>query len=179
MEGKLQPVGVGTATITVSSPATTNYNAATPKTFTVTVTQKTPYTDSFAGLTWLNGKDINGDGAEDNASDFLAGNKVSPSGTVQAIPILDPGSSLKQPVWIAATRALFDGNDFRTQALPNSLTGNSGFTLLVVAESNASASQSLLNLGAPFGNVDRLGLTTAGFFLYQNGSTSVAQWPII
>ena len=178
--GKLQPVGVGTATITVSSPATTNYNAATTKTFTVTVTQKTPYTDSFAGLTlWLNGKDINGDGAEDNASDFLAGNKVSSWDDRSGNPIsntLTQGSSLNQPAWIAATGGLsFDGNDFMTRALPSSITGNTGFTLLVVAESSATSSQSLLNLGPLSGNVDRLGLTTAGSFLYQNGSTSVAQ----
>ena len=84
-------MGVGTATITVASSTTTNYNAATPKTFTVTVTQKTPYTDSFAGLTlWLNGKDINGDGTEDNAAEFLAGNKVSSGMIVRAIPVPIP-----------------------------------------------------------------------------------------
>ena len=121
--GKLQPVGVGTATITVSSPATTNYNAATPKTFTVTVTQKTPYTDSFAGLTlWLNGKDINGDGAEDNASDFLAGNKVSSwDGPFRQFPYLDPRIEPEATRLDRSHRgALFDGNDFMTQALPNS-----------------------------------------------------------
>ena len=42
----------------------------------MTVTEKTPYTDSFAGLTlWLNGKDINGDGASDTSNDFLAGTR--------------------------------------------------------------------------------------------------------
>ena len=44
-----------------------------------------------------------------------------------------------------------------------------------MAESKPTSSQSLLNLGALSGNVDRLGLTTAGSFLYRIGSTSVAQ----
>jgi hypothetical protein len=70
----------------------------------------------------------------------------------------------------------FDGNDFLSKAtLPTKLAGNSGLTLLVVAESNVTASRSLLNLGALSGNVDRMALTTSGSFLYQNGSTAIAQ----
>ena len=49
------------------------------------------------------------------------------------------------------------------------------FRSLVLAENNVTTSQSLFNLGALSGNVDRLGLTTSGSFLYQNGSTSVSQ----
>ena len=85
------------------------------------------------------------------------------------------GTSANQPVWISTGGLNFDGNDMLSQSLPSSLTGNTGFTLLVVAESSAASSQSLLNLGTLTGNVDRLRLTTAGSFLYQNGSTSVAQ----
>ena len=174
----LEPKGVGTATITVSQPGDTNYNAATSKTFTVTVSQKTPYTDSFAGLTlWLNGKDINGDGLADSSSDFLAGGKTSSwadrSGNSNT---LTQGTSANQPVWITAGGLTFDGNDFLSKAtLPSSLAGNSGLTLLVVAESSGSTSQSLFNLGALSGNVDRASLTTVGSFLYQNGSTAIAQ----
>ena len=74
----LQPLSVGTSTITVSQPGNTDYNAAASKTFTITVTQRTPYTDSFSGLQlWLNGKDVNGDGLADSSSDFLGGNKTS------------------------------------------------------------------------------------------------------
>ena len=58
----LEPKGVGTATITVSQAGDTNYNAATSKTFTITVTEKSPYSDSVPGLVmWLDGKDVNGD----------------------------------------------------------------------------------------------------------------------
>ena len=175
---KLEPVGVGTATITVSQPGDINYNAATSKNFTITVTQNTPYTNSFAGLQmWLNGKDINGDDAPDSASDFLAGGKVSSwadqSGKSNT---LTQGTSVNQPTWLTAGGLSFDGNDALAKAsLPTSLTGNSALTLLVLAENNVTTSQSLFNLGALSGNVDRLGLTTSGSFLYQNDSTSVSQ----
>ena len=174
----LQPLSVGTSTITVSQPGNTDYNAATSKTFTITVTQRTPYTDSFSGLQlWLNGKDVNGDGLADSSSDFLSGNKTSSwadrSGNSNT---LTQGTSANQPIWVSAGGLTFDGNDFLSKAtLPSSLAGNSGLTLLVVAESSATTSQELLNLGALSGNVDRLALTTSGSFLYQNGSTAIAQ----
>ena len=175
---KLEPKGVGNATITVSQVGDTNYNAASSKTFTVTVTQRTPYTDSFSGLQlWLNGKDVNGDGLADSSSDFLSGNKASSwadrSGNSNT---LTQGTSANQPIWVPAGGLTFDGNDFLSKAtLPSDLAGNSGLTLLVVAESSATTSQGLLNLGALSGNVDRLALTTSGSFLYQNGSTAIAQ----
>ena len=174
----LQPLSVGTSTITVSQPGNTDYNAASSKTFTITVTQRTPYTDSFSGLQlWLNGKDVNGDGLADSSSDFLSGNKTSSwadrSGNSNT---LTQGTSANQPIWVPAGGLTFDGNDFLSKAtLPSDLAGNSGLTLLVVAESNVTASRSLLNLGALSGNVDRLALTTSGSFLYQNGSTAIAQ----
>ena len=174
----LQPLSVGTSTITVSQPGNTDYNAAASKTFTITVTQRTPYTDSFSGLQlWLNGKDVNGDGLADSSSDFLGGNKTSSwadrSGNSNT---LTQGTSANQPIWVPAGGLTFDGNDFLSKAtLPSDLAGNSGLTLLVVAESNVTASRSLLNLGALSGNVDRLALTTSGSFLYQNGSSAIAQ----
>ena len=174
----LQPLSVGTSTITVSQPGNTDYNAASSKTFTITVTQRTPYTDSFSGLQlWLNGKDVNGDGLADSSSDFLGGNKTSSwadrSGNSNT---LTQGTSANQPIWVPAGGLTFDGNDFLSKAtLPSDLAGNSGLTLLVVAESNVTASRSLLNLGALSGNVDRLALTTSGSFLYQNGSSAIAQ----
>jgi hypothetical protein len=174
----LQPLSVGTSTITVSQPGNTDYNAATSKTFTITVTQRTPYTDSFSGLQlWLNGKDVNGDGLADSSNDFLNGNKTSSwadrSGNSNT---LTQGTSANQPIWVSAGGLTFDGNDFLSKAtLPTKLAGNSGLTLLVVAESNVTASRSLLNLGALSGNVDRMALTTSGSFLYQNDSTAIAQ----
>ena len=74
----LEPKGVGTATITVSQLGDTNYDAATSKTFSITVTEKSPYSDSVPGLVmWLDGKDVNGDRLAESASYFLAGGKVS------------------------------------------------------------------------------------------------------
>jgi hypothetical protein len=127
----LQPLSVGTSTITVSQPGNTDYNAATSKTFTITVTQRTPYTDSFSGLQlWLNGKDVNGDGLADSSSDFLSGNKTSSwadrSGNSNT---LTQGTSANQPIWVSAGGLTFDGNDFLSKAtLPSSLAGNSGLT---------------------------------------------------
>ena len=161
-----------------SQPGNTNYNAATSKSFTITVTQKTPYTNSFAGLQmWLNGKDINGDDAPDSASDFLAGGKVS-SWADQSGKLQHPHpGNLGKPTHLAdcGRTELRRQRRPRQGSLPTSLTGNSALTLLVLAENNVTTSQSLLNLGALSGNVDRLGLTTSGSFLYQNGSTSVSQ----
>ena len=88
---------------------------------------------------WLNGKDINGDGAADSSSDFLAGGKTSSwadrSGNSNT---LTQGTSANLTRSRITTGGLaFDGNDFLSLAtLPSSLAGNSGLTLLVVAESN-------------------------------------------
>ena len=84
----LEPKGVGTATITVSQAGDTNYNAATSKTFTVTVTEKSPYTDSVSGLVlWLDGKDVNGDRLAEDSSSFLTEARCSPGQTVPVMPI--------------------------------------------------------------------------------------------
>ena len=88
----LEPKGVGSATITVSQSGDTNYNAATSKTFTVTVTEKSPYSDSVAGLVmWLDGKDVNGDRlAEDRPVPSSPVARYNPGQTVRAMPIHSP-----------------------------------------------------------------------------------------
>ena len=138
---KLQPAGVGTSTITVSQSGNNQYNPATSKSFTVTVTEKTPYTDSFAWLTmWLNGKDINGDGTSDTSNDFLAEGKISSwadkSGNSNT---MTQGTSANQPVWISTGGGIsLSDSDFLTGSNPLTLTGNPNFTLLLVAESSSS-----------------------------------------
>ena len=140
----LAPAGVGTATITVS-PATTNYNAASDKTFTITVTEKSPYSDSVPGLAmWLDGKDVNGDRLAESASNFLAGGKVGSwadrSGNANT---RTQATTANQPTYSTGGGLDFDGNDFMTGTLPNSLTGNPGFTAIIVADTTSNDKQVL------------------------------------
>ena len=109
----LEPKGVGTATITVSQAGDTNYNAATSKTFTITVTEKSPYSDSVPGLVmWLDGKDINGDRLAESASDFLTGGKVGSwadrSGNANT---RTQATSANQPTYSTGGGLDFDGSD--------------------------------------------------------------------
>ena len=110
---KLQPLGRGTSTITVSPNGKQPIQLDHLQEFHRDGHRKTPYTDSFAGLTlWLNGKDINGDGASDTSNDFLDGNKISSwadkSGNSNT---MTQGTSTNQPVSISTGGLTFDGND--------------------------------------------------------------------
>ncbi|NBQ25852.1 MAG: hypothetical protein EBU26_16625, partial [Verrucomicrobia bacterium] len=141
--------GVGTATITVSSPATNNYDAASPKSFSITVTEKSPYSDSVPGLVmWLDGKDVNGDRLAESASDFLSGGKVGSwadrSGNANT---RTQGTTTNQPTYSTGGGLDFDGNDFMTGTLPTSLTGNPGFTAIIVADATSNDKQ-MLGLGS-------------------------------
>ena len=63
---RLKPKGDGTATITVTQNGDSTYNAASNNnaTFTITVTEKSPYSDSLPGMIlWLDANDINADGS--------------------------------------------------------------------------------------------------------------------
>ena len=68
---KLKVVGGGSSTITVAQAGNEGFNAASSRTFTVSVTEYSPYNDSIPGMTlWLDANDINGDGLSETASDF-------------------------------------------------------------------------------------------------------------
>ena len=70
---KLKVIGGGNATISVSQAGSVGYNAAATKTFTVNVTEYSPYSDSIPGMTlWLDANDVNGDGLSESASDFTS-----------------------------------------------------------------------------------------------------------
>ena len=144
----LEPKGVGTATITVSQPGDTNYDAATSKTFSITVTEKSPYSDSVPGLVmWLDGKDVNGDRLAESVSNFLAGGKVvswaDRSGNTNT---RTQATSANQPTYSTGGGLNFGSGHFLSGALPNSLTGNPGFTAIVVADATSNDKQ-LLGLG--------------------------------
>ena len=71
---KLTPRGPGAALITVTQPGDSTYDAANTKTFTITVTEYSPYSDSPSGMIlWLDANDINADGLAESSSDFISG----------------------------------------------------------------------------------------------------------
>ena len=73
----------------------------------------------------VDGKDVNGDRLAESASNFLAGGKVGSwadrSGNANT---RTQGTTANQPTYSTGGGLDFDGNDFMTGALPNSLTGN-------------------------------------------------------
>ena len=123
---KLTPKGPGSVTITVSQAGDATYNAAASKTFNISVTELSPYSDSFTGLSlWLDGKDINGDQLPESPSNFLANAKVSTwadrSGNGNT---LAQSQTLNHPTYESSGGLTFDGNDFLSAALPSELQGN-------------------------------------------------------
>ena len=105
MELRLKPKGDGTATITVTQNGDSTYNAASNNnaTFTIAVTEKSPYSDSLPGMIlWLDANDINADGLAESNSDFItnssktqASNWADRSGSSNT---LSQGSTSLQPV---------------------------------------------------------------------------------
>ena len=173
----LEPKGVGTATITVSQAGNTNYNAATSKTFTITVTEKSPYSDSVPGLVmWLDGKDVNGDRLAESASSFLAGGKVgswadrSGNGNTRT-----QAFSANQPTYSTGGGLDFDGTDSLTGSLPSSLTGNPGFTAIIVADATSNNRERLIGLGSANDSLNSIKLFDSGKILYS-GSNDQSKW---
>ena len=168
----LAPAGVGTATITVSQAGDTNYNAATSKTFTITVTEKSPYSDSVAGLVmWLDGKDVNGDRLAESASDFLTGGKVGSwadrSGNANTLTQATTGN---QPTYSTGGGLDFASGGNMGGALPNSLTGNPGFTAIIVADATSTA-KDLLTIGNGSGSAHAILLKDNGSINYDFSSS--------
>ena len=134
---KLSPKGPGTATITVSQSGDATYNPASNASFTVTVTEYSPYNDSLSDLElWLDGKDINGDQLPETPGSFLTHAKVSTwadrSGNGNT---LAQSQTLHHPTYESSGGLTFDGNDFLSAALPSELQGNPAMTLFIVADS--------------------------------------------
>ena len=96
---------------------------------------------------WLDGKDVNGDRGE-SASSFLASGKVGSwadrSGNANT---RTQATSANQTTYSTGGGLNFDGNDFMTGSLPNSLTGNPGFTAIIVADATSNDKQ-VLGLGS-------------------------------
>jgi hypothetical protein len=178
---KLTPKGRGTATITVSQAGDATYNAATNKTFTVTVSENSPYSDSLSGMIlWLDANDINGDGLPETSADFISGgssgvisNWADRSGSSNNLTQSSATQMPSYTVLAGRPSVSFDGtNDFLSKALPTALSGNPSFTILIAAKATSTSGR-LMHFGSNAGTANQsLGLSAAGGFEYNAGSLS-------
>ena len=161
---RLKPVGGGTSTITVSQAGDSGYNSATSKTFTITVTEYSPYSDSLPGmLFWLNGYDINGDGSPDANTDFTTiGGKVQPDGWADISgnsASFSQSSTSLQPVRVVQSgkpglafgSALGNAGAYLTGTVPTGVNGNVGYTLVIAAKTSGTSGDRVFHLGATSG----------------------------
>jgi hypothetical protein len=182
---KLKVIGGGTTTISVDQAGNVGYSAASTQTFTVTVTEYSPYSDSIPGMTiWLDANDVNGDGLAESASDFTTiGGKTQMgvwadrSGSNNSF---SQSMTSKQPVYDQAggkNKMLFGGTNGNTGAemtggLPSSLVGNPALTVLVAAKSETSGGR-ILQFGSVTGLADKvIGFGESGAMEYNNGNLS-------
>ena len=178
---RLKMVGGGTATITASQSGDAGYNAAVNKTFTVAVTEYSPYSDSLPGMIlWLDANDVNGDGLAESASDFVSGGTsgvvsswADRSGSVNSLAQSDATKMPAYQVNGGVTALSFDGtNDSLSKLMPSSVSGNPGFTMLIAAKATGTAGQ-LMQMGSTSGTANQvIGLTARGGFDFNQGTIS-------
>jgi hypothetical protein len=163
---RLKPVGGGTATITVTQAGNVGYNAASSKTFTVTVTEYSPYSNSLPGMIfWLNGYDINGDGSPDANADFTSiGGKVQPdgwadiSGNPESASFSQSSTSV-QPVYVVQSGkpglafGSSQGNNgaHLIGSVPSTVSGNVGYTLVIAVKTAGTGGNRFFHFGATSG----------------------------
>jgi hypothetical protein len=189
---KLKIKGGGTSTITVSQAGSIGYNPASSKTFTINVTEYSPYPDSITGMTaWFDANDVNGDGLSETAADFISVSSKTQVGvwadrSGSNNPVAQSNQSL-QPVYSQANgknALVFGGSNGNVGAhlsgwLPSSLTGNPALTVIVAAKSNATTgSKRLIQFGSGLGTANQvLGLAENGTFEYNAGGLSFQSPP--
>ncbi|MFL2928622.1 MAG: LamG-like jellyroll fold domain-containing protein [Opitutales bacterium] len=166
---RLKPVGGGTSTITVTQAGDSGYNVATSKSFTVTVTEFSPYSNSLPGMIfWLNAYDVNGDGSPDANSDFTSiGGKVQPSGWADVSgnsASFSQSSTSVQPVYVVQggkpglAFGSSQGNNgaHLTGSVPSTVSGNVGYTLVIAAKTSGTGGNRFFHLGATSGAAGQL-----------------------
>ena len=182
---KLKVNGGGTATITASQAGSSGYNGATTKTFTVTVTEYSPYTDSVPGMMlWLDAMDVNGDGLAETASDFSnVGGKNQVSSWADRSGSSNPlwqANTAKQPVYLiegGLPVLAFGGTQgnsgaYLTGSMPSRLSGNAGFTMVVAIAATGTGSDRVFSFGAPTGTGGQIiGLGRDGGFYFNDAQT--------
>jgi hypothetical protein len=181
---RLKPVGNGTATIYVNQAGSGVYNAATQKSFTVTVTELSPYSDSISGmLLWLDANDINADGLAESNADFVSNGAKSQasawadrSGSANT---LSQGTANLQPVRVVsggkpglAFGTGYGGNNgaYLSGAMPANLAGNPAFTLFVAVKTAGTSNDRFLHFGNSAGTAGQvLGMAKNGGYYFNGG----------
>jgi hypothetical protein len=180
---RLKPKGDGTATITVSQSGSAIYNPATSKTFTVTVTEKSPYSDSLPGMVlWLDANDINADGLAESNTDFISnGQKSQASAWADrsgSSNTLSQGTTNLQPVRVvnggkpglAFGSTQGNAGAHMTATMPTILTGNPSFTLFVAVKTSGTQPEKILHFGNSAGTAGQvLGVAKNGGYYFNGG----------
>jgi hypothetical protein len=180
---RLKPKGDGTATITVTQSGSAVYNPASTKTFTVTVTEKSPYSDSLPGMIlWLDANDINADGLAESNSDFISnGQKSQASAWADrsgSSNTLSQGTTNLQPVRVvsggklglAFGSTLGNSGAHMTATMPAILSGNPSFTLFVAINTTGTQPEKILHFGNVSGTAGQvLGMAKNGGYYFNGG----------
>ena len=185
---KVRIAGPGSVTITASSASSSGYDAATDKTFTITVNEYSMYADSVAGLlSWLDGTDVNADGQAETSSDFTQvggvakvslwgdrsgkGNNLTQSNTANMpVYLASLGNAIQKP-FVAFGPTLNAGSSTHLQgSLPAIINGSPSITVLVAAMSANDSASKLVHFGATSGTAGQvMGLAQDSSFNYNNG----------
>ena len=182
---QLKPVGDGTATITVTQNGDSTYNAASNNnlTFTITVTEESPYSDSLPGMIlWLDANDINADGLAESNSDFLSNGAKTQidvwadrSGSSNA---LYQSTTNIQPVRVVnggIAGLAFGSNQgnsgaYMSATMPSILSGNPSFTLFVAARTSGTQAEKIVHFGNSNGAAGQvLGMAKNGGYYFNGG----------
>jgi hypothetical protein len=189
VSGKVHIVAVGTTTITASQAGTSGYDAATNKTFTVTVFEYNMYADSVAGLlSWYDAIDVNADGQSETANDFEDVGGVAKISTWKdrsgnGNHLSQDNGATKYPLYLenltsygitkpnigfgstlSATGAYLHGN------LPSAINGSPSVTVFVVALGRSAHNGRFIHFGAQAGTAGQvMSLTHKGNYEYNNG----------
>ena len=180
---RLKPKGDGTATITASQPGSAIYNPASSKTFTVTVTEKSPYSDSLPGMIlWLDANDINADGLAESNTDFISnGQKSQASAWADrsgSSNTLSQGTTNLQPVRVVSSGkpglafGSTQGNAgaHMTATMPAILSGNPSFTLFAAVKTAGTQPEKILHFGNSAGTAGQvLGMAKNGGYYFNGG----------
>ena len=180
---RLKPKGDGTATITVTQSGSAVYNPASTKTFTVTVTEKSPYSDSLPGMIlWLDANDINADGLAESNSDFISnGQKSQASAWADrsgSSNTLSQGTTNLQPVRVvsggelglAFGSTLGNAGAHMAATMPAILSGNPSFTLFVAVNTTGTQPEKILHFGNVSGTAGQiLGMAKNGGYYFNGG----------
>ena len=182
---RLKPKGDGTATITVTQNGDSTFNAASNNnvTFTITVTEKSPYSDSLPGMIlWLDANDINADGLAESNSDFLSNGSKSQASTWAdrsgSSNTLSQGTTNLQPVRVvnsgkpglAFGSTQGNAGAYMSGTMPAILSGNPSFTMFVAVKATGTQPEKIIHFGNSAGTAGQvLGMAKNGGYYFNGG----------